>query len=385
MIHFVCRRSLHIALPFVLLLGACALPMGAPSAEESAPEVSDTTETPTIDTAEETGSTEQTIGSAEDPLVRSTKSLWISQAELKALPTSGDAWDRVRTAANNLSGNADLSDNNSDHDVETLAAAYVAVRTGDAAMRKKAISHIETVYTSGYARVLELSRNIQSYVIAADVLGPTGWDSSRFKSFVAALTTKPLSGHSGGKNMLETAQLSSNNWGCHARAAIALIGLYTKKSTLINAAVEAQRAFVSGAGGRLTYSGTNWHTGSPIAGINGVGTTIAGHSVDGVIAEDQRRTGEYRWPAPKGSYPWEALQGAVVTGVVLHRAGLLPFNAGNNALVRASKWLTITNGNPAAGDDSWQPWLLNKYGAAGLSTQAASSGKNMGFTDWTHR
>jgi hypothetical protein len=385
MIHFVSRRSLHIALPVVLLLGACALPTGAPSAEESSPEVSDNMETPAINTAEETDSPDQTIASTEDSLVLSTKSLWISQAELKALPTSGAAWDKVRTAANNLSGSADLSDNNSNHDVETLAAAYVAVRTNDPAMRRKAISHIETVYTSGFARVLELSRNIQSYVIAADVIGPQGWDSARFRKFVVSLSTKPLSGHSGGKNMLETAQLSSNNWGCHARAAIALIGLYSGNSALIDAAVQAQRAFVSGVGGRLTYSGTNWHAGSPIAGINGVGSTIAGHSVDGVIAEDQRRTGEYRWPAPKGSYPWEALQGAIVAGVVLDRAGLLPFNTGRNALVRAAKWLTVTNGNPAAGDDTWQPWLLNRYGGAGLSTQATTPGKNMGYTDWTHR
>lgn len=320
-----------------------------------------------------------------DDAVTSATGVWISPAEIMALPVTGAPWDRVRSAANGLSGSANLADNNSNHDVNTLAAAYVAVRTGDAAMRAKTIRNIETVYASGYARVLEMSRNIQSYVIAADLIGPTGWDSARFKAFVRGLATKPLSGHSGGKNMLETAKLSANNWGCHSRAAIALIGLYTGDAALVDAAVVAQRAFVSGQGGTLNYTSTNWHAGTPKAGINAVGATISGKNVDGVIAEDQRRTGEFAWPAPKGSYPWEALQGTIVTGVVLHRAGKLPFDTGSNAIVRAAKWLTVVNANPASGDDAWQPWVLNKFGGAGLATSDARSGKNMGFTDWTHR
>lgn len=317
--------------------------------------------------------------------VTAQEGVWISRAELMALPTSGAAWDRVRSAANGLSGSANLADNNSNHDVGTLAAAYVAARTGDAAMRAKAIRNIETVYASRYARVLEMSRNIQGYVVAADVIGPTGWDAARFKTFVRGLATKPLQGHSGGKNLLETAKLAPNNWGCHARAALALIGLYTGDAALVDAAVVAQRAFVSGEGGSLKYTSTSWHAGSPRSGINVAGATIQGKNVDGVIAEDQRRTGEFTWPAPKGSYPWEALQGTVVAGVVLHRAGRLPFQTGNNAIVRAARWLTVVNANPASGDDTWQPWLLNKFGGAGLPTGAARSGKNMGFTDWTHR
>jgi hypothetical protein len=324
------------------------------------------------------------MGTIEDPLGE-TSGVWISPAELSALPTSGTAWDRVRSAAGGLSGSANLADNNSNHDVKTLAAAYVAVRTGDAAMRTKTIRNIETVYSSGYARVLEMSRNIQSYVIAADLIGPAGWDSARFKTFVHALAEKPLAGHSGGRNLLETADLSANNWGCHSRAALALIGVYTNDARFVSIAAAAQRAFLSGVGGHLKYTGTTWHAGTPRAGINGVGATISGHDVDGVIPEDQRRTGEYTWPAPEGSYPWEALQGTIVAGVVLQRAGALPFNTGSNAIVRAAKWLTYTNTNAASGDDTWQPWVLNKLGGAGLPTSSASSGKNMGYTDWTHR
>lgn len=329
---------------------------------------------------------DESVASGSDALNKAQQNgVWISRSELMALPTTGAPFERVRASANRLSGSADLSDNNSDHDVQTLAAAYIATRTGDAAMRAKAIRAIETVYTSRYERVLELSRNIQAYVIAADVIGPEGWDSARFKTFVRGLPTKALSGHSGGKNLLETAKLSGNNWGCHARAALAIIGVYTGDVAFVWIATEAQRAFVSGQGGYLKFTSTNWHAGSPEAGINPVGATIGGKNVDGVIPEDQRRTGEFKFPAPKGSYPWEALQGTTVAGVVLHRAGALPFDTGSNAIVRAAKWLTVVNANPASGDDTWQPWVMNKFGKAGLSTSDASTGKNMGFTDWTHR
>lgn len=109
------------------------------------------------------------------------------------------------------------------------------------------------------------------------------------------------------------------------------------------------------------------------------------HNADGIQPEDQRRTGEPTASAPaKGSYPWEALQGALVTGVVLDRAGQVPFNAGDRALARAAVWLTTTNANPASGDDTWQPWILNRYAGLNLATSPASAGKNMGWTDWTH-
>jgi len=379
------RGSAFIALSFMTVLAACAAPVGDELNGVDPVEGAAAIDESEAEDMEVSAPAESDVPAVSDmQLAAAPKGLWISTSEVMALPMSGAAWEKVKSAANGLSGKADLSDNNSDHDIETLAAAYVAVRTGDAAMRTKTIKNIETVYASGYERVLEMSRNIQAYIIAADLIGPAGWDSAKFKTFVRALATKPLSGHSGGGNLLATAQLSANNWGCHSRAAIALIGLYTQDATLVNAAVEAQKAFVSGEGGKLKYTSTNWHAGVK-AGINAAGATISGKDVGGVIPEDQRRTGSFKWPAPKGSYPWEALQGTVVAGVVLDRAGKLPFTAGNNAIVRAAKWLTAVNGNAASGDDTWQPYVLNKFGGAGLATSSASPGKNMGFTDWTHR
>src|SRR6185369_15512881 len=66
------------------------------------------------------------------PPIGQVKGIWISQEELNRLPTSGAAWDKVNAAANSSWGSACLYDNNCNHDVNTLAGALVAARTGSA-------------------------------------------------------------------------------------------------------------------------------------------------------------------------------------------------------------------------------------------------------------
>ena len=64
--------------------------------------------------------------------------IWISSAELAALPMSGPAWTRLKAAADGSLGTANIADQNSNHDVNTLAVALVYARTGTAAYRVKA-------------------------------------------------------------------------------------------------------------------------------------------------------------------------------------------------------------------------------------------------------
>ncbi len=87
------------------------------------------------------------------------------------------------------------------------------------------------------------------------------------------------------------------------------------------------------------------------------------------------------------------MQGLVVCAAILHRAGWVPFNESDNAIVRAMDMLYGTGAvaanspvfkNAAASDDSWIPWLVNAYAGTSYPTTAASSGKGMGYTDWTH-
>ena len=51
---------------------------------------------------------------------------------------SGPAWQQLKAAADGDLGTAEIADQNSNHDVRTLAVALVYARTGDSAYRAKA-------------------------------------------------------------------------------------------------------------------------------------------------------------------------------------------------------------------------------------------------------
>lgn len=326
---------------------------------------------------------------ASPPPVSRSSGLWLSPGELAALPTSGSAWADLNRAARASWGSPSLSDNNADHDTSTLAGALVAARTGDAALRDRTRAAImAATRVTSYARTLELSRNITSYVIAADIVGLPAQEQATFRSFISQLRTKPLQGHSGAESLLQTALFSGTNWGTMARAAMTSIDLYLGDRAQLAQVANAHRAWLGEAvPNQMRWSDTAWHVpGRPKVGIQPRGARIGGQNVDGVQPEDQRRTGEPgSGAAPKGSYPWEALQGGLVTGVLLHRAGVVDIRAGDRALERAFTWLYVTNANPPSGDDRWQPWLLNSVAGTRFATVPAPyPGKNMGWTQWTH-
>ena len=317
--------------------------------------------------------------------------IWVSQAEIMNLPTSGAAWDRVQNAANSSWGSACLYDNNCMHDVNTLAGALVAARTGDAAMRNKTIAGLQAAMGSSLSRALELSRGLQTYIIAADIIGHR---TPEFEAWVREMITIGIQGHSG-TGVLGTAENSPNNWGGHARASLAAAAVYLNDATFTTKVVNAHKAFIGlSAPNTMVYQSTNWHADpNNKAGVNRKGSTIQGKNVSGVLPEDWRRAAEYQWPPAVSGYMWEGIQGYVVAAVILHRAGLVSFNAGDNAVVRAMDMLygkgeAASNSpvflNPASGDDTWIPWVVNAYAGTTYPTQAASAGKNMGWTDWTH-
>lgn len=313
--------------------------------------------------------------------------LWIDPATIARLPTTGAAWSNLEEAARADWGRPDLSDLTSLHDTSTLAGALVAVRTGDQALMAKTREAImDVVHSDRFDRVLELARNITSYVIAADLIHLPSQDDRQFRAFIDGLRTKELKGHSGAEDLVATAERSPTNWGTMARAAAVAIDLYLGDLDGAREMAETHRAWLGErAPNDFVYTDTAWHAADPPVGINPPGARIDGHDADGILPEDQRRTGEPDGAAPRGSYPWEALQGAVVTSVLLDRADLLDFDAGDDALVRAMGWLYDTNDNPPEGDDVWLPWIVNAEAGTSFDTITPTRpGKNMGWSDWTH-
>ena len=327
-----------------------------------------------------------------------------------ALPISGEsgcangsscstAWNSLASNATGSWGSANLGDNNSDHDIKTLAGAIYAVRMNDNAIRNKTIAGLESAMVSPISRALELSRGLQTYIIAADIID---YRTTNFENWIRNMLNADVTPHTGGSDLCNsngvlescnslggvvcTALRSPNNWGGHARASSIAAALYLDDQVLLQRLVNAHRSFIGeNVPNHLYCQSTNWHADTTNRyGINKLGSVIQQKDVSGVLPEDWRRGGEFAWPPIPTGYMWEGMQGYVVASVMLARAGKVTITSGDNALKRTMDALFAINYSPE-GDDTWIPWVVNKYIGTSYPATNTSSGKNMGWTDWTHR
>lgn len=317
------------------------------------------------------------------------KNIWLSKAEIMALPTSGQAWDTLVGTAEGAAGEADLSDQDSKANVQCLAAALVYARIGQQKYLDRVLPALRKIAGGlPLGRALALGRELCAYVIAADLIDLPAVDATLDNSFSIAiekLLTAPTSG--GPANLVKCHEQRPNNWGTHAGASRIAVALYLGDRAELD---KAAKVFHGWLGDRTAYTGFTygdlaWQADpkAPV-GVNPKGAQIQGHSVDGVIPDDLRRGGGFKWPPASTGYPWEAMQGATVQAELLSRAGYPAWNWCDKALLRAAKFLYGINW-PAQGDDGWQPWLVNSaYGTSFPTVASASPGKNMGFTAWTH-
>jgi hypothetical protein len=318
--------------------------------------------------------------------------IWMSYAEIAKLPMSGKAWDKVKAAADGWVGTPNIADQDSKHDVNTLAIALVYARTGNPAYRTKAATAImSAVGTEAGGRTLALSRNLVSYVIAADLIDLRTFDATqeqKFRTWLTAVRNETLDG----KTLISTHEIRPNNWGTHAGASRIAVAMYLNDTVDLE---RAARVFKGWLGDRTAYSGfeygdLSWQMDpkNPV-GVNPVGATKEGHSIDGALPDDMRRGCSFKWQPCTTGYAWEAMQGAVVEAQLLARAGYDAWNWGDKGIARATMFLYKLNQEVgsdwwATGDDAWQPWIINKAYHANFPTTAAKPGKNMAWTDWTH-
>lgn len=322
-----------------------------------------------------------------------SQGLWIEKSRLMTLPMSGPAWQSTLNMAQSNWGSPCLDNNDCEHDVKTMAGALVAARTGDNTMRTKVITALNEAINRNAttSRALELSRGLQSYVIAADIIG---YRTPEFEDNLRYLMNKGVSGHSGGTGVVGTAVKSANNWGMHARASAIAGALYLNDQQLLDRLVAAHEDIIGIRHSEINYTSTNWHAdASNKAGINRSGATIQGKNVSGVIPEDWRRAAEFKWPPDTSGYMWEGMQGFAVETILLARSGRVAFSVAGNPLKRAFDVLygvgEATQNSPvyvnrAASDDTWLPWLANYYLGTNYPTDPAIAGKGICCTDWTH-
>ncbi|NOT32344.1 MAG: hypothetical protein HOP15_18000 [Planctomycetes bacterium] len=310
--------------------------------------------------------------------------LWTSATELAGLPTSGAAWNGLLADANQSVGIPNVANQDDDADVIVLAKALVFARTGDASLRQEVVAGcMAAIGSEAGGRTLALGRNLIGYVVAADLVGLSAQDDVAFRAWLQHCRSATFDG----RTLTTTHEGRPNNWGTHAGASRAAVAAYLGDTAELDRCAQVFRGWL---GDRDAYAGFEWgeldwqaDPTQPV-GINPAGAVRDGHSIDGVLPDDQRRAGGFTWPPPKENYVWEALQGGLAQAVILSRHGYDAWEWSDQALLRAVTWLHVQCAFPASGDDTWQPHIVNYFYASDFPAPVPSSpGKNLGWTDWT--
>lgn len=322
------------------------------------------------------------------PAQAQNSGMWINPTELASLPMNGAAWSKMNSVARGSIGTAQLSNQDSNHDVNTIAVAIVAMRTGDSALREKAaVAIVSAINTENGGRTLALGRNLVGYIIAADLIDLRTYSPARHAAFSAWLNSVRRETLDG-MTLISTHEKRPNNWGTHAGASRVAADIYLGDTTDLNRAAQVFKGWL---GDRSAYSGfkygeLSWQCNqSAPVGVNPACSAQKG----GAMPDDMRRGGSFRYPPSRTNYAWGALQGATVQAYLLERAGFGVIASSDRAICRAPAYLwqlhTQFGGWWATGDDTWQPHLINQMcGTSYPETLPARPGKNMGWTDYTH-
>jgi hypothetical protein len=337
------------------------------------------------------------------------RGIWLTPAEVRGLPMSGTAWLNVKREADAPLPQAQVSDQGSSHDTSTLAVALVAARTGDPSYRRKAADAImdaigtEDGPLSAGTRILPVSRNASSYVIAADLIDLHGYDArmgDRFRAWIEDLRTRVWDGK---RTLGEEYETNATNHGTMAGQSVIAIAAYLGDGAAL---ARGAKVFKGWLGDRSSHQFSRYGAAENLDDVysfmpdpsqprpvNPPGATKGGHSVDGVLPAEWARCGPFRWPPCYTDYAWGGLSGAVVSAELLYRAGYTDVYAWEGwALLRAYQRLYEQSqldrawwGEATSGNDAWQPWLANYiYGTSFPAVSPTRAGMNIGWTDWTH-
>lgn len=325
------------------------------------------------------------------PTAGRSDGIWIGHEELQALPATGPAWTSLTEAASQTCSAPRLSDQDDPANVCVLAKALVFARLGTPSLLADVLSSLRSIAAGETyrGRALALGRKLVAYIIAADLIDLEHVDpgvDAAFRATLSRLLTTPTDG--GPRTLIECHEKRPNNWGTQCGASRAAAAAYLDDGVEL---ARVAQVFKGWLGDRESYSGfsfgnLSWQCDpSRPVGVNAPGCMRNGHSLDGVVPDDQRRGGTFQWPPPKENYVYGALGGALIQAVILHRAGYEAFEWQHRALQRAFGWLHREASYPAEGDDLWEIHVVNHfYGTNYPAPVPARAGKNVGWTDWSH-
>lgn len=317
---------------------------------------------------------------------------WLSTDDVRKLPASGAAYQRVLAAANKTNyGSAIIRDSSYEHNGNCLAGALIYAHAGNASMRDKVKAELGKLpgtekgsQIGGNQPVLAVSRKLGSYTVAAELVGDPA-----FVTYAHGLLDYKFSDGT----IKQVHERRPNNWGTSACISRVLVDLAAKDNADLARAMVVLTGWL---GNRTAYAGFDygdlaWQAdpAHPV-GINLAGSTIKGKSVSGVLPDDQRRAGGFTWPPPCENYVRSAIGSIVAAIWALSRNGGVNLTAASDsAIKRAVEWYTGTVDGKAAckfdGDDGWIPYVYNQLGYTKIKTgDGTDDGKEMSWTGWTH-
>jgi hypothetical protein len=323
--------------------------------------------------------------------------IYWDKTRLKRLPRSGESYTLMLNMARGTWQEpifwGESPSNNAQGDAHAQAGAVAAETLDDEALREKTRAHLRLATTKPSNWLLGKARQLAGYSEAAYLIGfaePGFWTwvhESLKQAYGAGQRWGSLD------TILVTGFSFNSNWGFMSLRSIVVASVGLQKYGTPEQRSDAERwlklavlQYKRLVGEHGDYSelpalitaenGWGGSTG-PGYGINPEGSTFV--TADGVTRDGsgiiqgdwlrtersggQDRAAKYYPPNPV-SYHYEGLMALTVLAVILDNLGLVPFNAGNNAIRRAWDALNGRSKNtppmnlPADGDDELGPHIL---------------------------
>jgi hypothetical protein len=344
---------------------------------------------------------------------RAPGGIWVGRDELLRRPVLGEEWERVSTDAARPFGRADISDQDSNHDVYTLAAALTCVRIEEHCDKARQ-GVLDAIGTESRARWLAVGRNLGSYVIAADLLdlregGPHGQDGVRVQRWMEEWTERLLPDNNTGLPRSFAPFRSGANAAAQEGFVYAALAAYLGDTEALARAWDAFRAFVCDPTAPdpemvdlrrpvrdgWTHDDRRPCAINPLGAVKVVGESVNGadrlERIDGALVADMRRGGRFQASPLYTQYPWVGLEGLVPAALILERAGYPAFAAADRAVLRALEYLWHLRAQ--TGDARWFDGeraraivhLVNvQYDVSFPVARATGAGRTIGYTGWTH-
>ena len=336
----------------------------------------------------------------------------ITEAQLMALPTSGDPYLFMKSYADATFPGVDLCNQDNFNAVYTFAAALMYARTGQTSYRDKVVAQLNVIANKTPSdiindpynptnHVLAVSRQVAGYVISADLVG---YRDPGFVDFVDWIRYTNIGTHARWQSLEGCVKNACANWSAWCMASLTACNVYlgdtaklTELNYLMTAITTGSRAAYASACGSpewgdwfqktadwdasYCHDSVNWFTINPAS---------AG-AKSGIIVEDlSRETGAYpniEVDGPGLSYSWETMGGWMLAARIFYYAGYTDiYSRGDQAFLRAAQFLYNLNlhgGYPPEYEACQHtPWMVYKAYGQLQPSFTSSRGRQYGFADW---